>query len=75
MDKMALKNTYGPLVKKQREARELKAEYVARRLGVSRGTYSEIENGKRTLPAERLDRILDILGLSRAEFYENAKSL
>lgn len=66
-------NTYGKYIKAEREARQVKAWYVAAKLGVSPATYSQIETGKRVLPAERLDKVLVIIGVSREEFYHRVK--
>ena len=56
-------NRYGARIKAAREKRQLKAAYIARRLGVSPATYSQIETGKRLLTAERLESILTILSM------------
>lgn len=66
-------NTYGKYLKAEREARQLKAWYVAAKLGVSPATYSQIETGKRVLPAERMDKVLDVIGVSREDFYKRMK--
>ena len=39
-------------------------KYVAKRLGVSPATYSQIESGQRDLTVQRLDTIRSILGLT-----------
>lgn len=53
--------TYGERIKKLREAKGIKAIYVAERLGLSPAGYSGIEKGKSKLSAERAAEIAKIL--------------
>ena len=57
-------NIYGPYLKAVREEKGLKASYVAAKLKISPPTYSQIENGRRGLKAERLQAIASVLGIS-----------
>ena len=57
----------GDRLRDAREARKLKGNYVAKRLGVSPATYSQIESGQRVLTVQRLDNIRSILGLTWAQ--------
>ena len=57
-------NIYGPYLKEVREEKGLKASYVAAKLKISPPTYSQIENGRRGLKAERLQAITNVLGIT-----------
>lgn len=59
---------YGPLFARIRRDRNIKASTVARHLGISDATYSQIENGRRSASLERVSYICRELGLSIAEF-------
>ena len=48
----------GERIKELRELTKLRQKEVAGRLGVSRSTISQIENGDRKISAEELHRIL-----------------
>ncbi|HWR41398.1 MAG TPA: helix-turn-helix transcriptional regulator [Patescibacteria group bacterium] len=67
-----MKNKYGSVIKRERENRGLKAGYVAVKLGVSAGTYSQIELGKRGLSDQRLSQILGVLGMTLADLEEKS---
>lgn len=58
---------YGKMIKKARNSKGIKANWVAKKLGVSISTYSEIENGKRKLTVERAEQIANILGITLGE--------
>lgn len=60
-------NIYGSYLKAVREERGLKASYVAAKLKISPSTYSQIENGRRGLKAERLRAITSMLGITFGE--------
>lgn len=62
-------NGFGSLLRLEREARGIKAAYVAYRLGVSPGTYSQIERQKRGLSVDRLLEILAILEVTPKDFW------
>jgi transcriptional regulator with XRE-family HTH domain len=53
-------------IRKIREAKHLKQEYVAEQIEVSPATYSKIENGKTSLSATRLQQIARVLQVSSA---------
>lgn len=53
--------TYGERIKKIREAKGIKAVFVAERLGLTPAGYSGIERGKAKLTAERAAEIAKIL--------------
>ena len=57
----------GDRLRDARERRGFKGNYVAKRLGVSPATYSQIESGQRVLTVQRLDTIRSILGLTWAQ--------
>jgi transcriptional regulator with XRE-family HTH domain len=46
-----------------RQMRSMKAEEMARQLGLSKASYSDIENNKVRIRLERLQQIADILGV------------
>lgn len=58
---------YGPLFARTRRAKNIKASTVARHVGISEATYSQIENGRRSASLERVGRICRELGLSTVE--------
>lgn len=60
-------NIYGPYLKDARVKKGIKAAYVARRIGVSPPTYSQIESGERGLPAERLEGILKAMSMVKED--------
>ena len=57
----------GDRLRDARVRRGFKGNYVAKRLGVSPATYSQIESGQRVLTVQRLDTIRFILGLTWAQ--------
>ena len=57
---------YGPILGKIRREKMIKAELVARHLGISTATYSRIETGRRSASYERVTAICDELGISPA---------
>ena len=57
---------YGPILGKIRRDKMIKAELVARHLGISAATYSRIETGRRSASYERVTAICDELGISPA---------
>lgn len=59
-----MSNIYGPYLKSVREEKGLKAAYVAAKINISPPTYSQIENGRRGLKAERLQAIAKVLGIT-----------
>ena len=59
---------YGPLFARVRRDKNIKASTVARHLGISESTYSQIETGRRSASLERVSRICMELGLSTVDF-------
>lgn len=61
---------YGPILGKIRRDKMIKAEIVARHVGISTTTYSQIETGRRSASYERVTAICDELGISPARLNE-----
>ena len=61
---------YGPILGKIRRGKMIKAEVVARHVGVSTATYSRIETGRRSASYERVTAICDELGISPTRLNE-----
>lgn len=59
----------GKLVKKAREDRGLKANYVAKKAHISPWYLSMIENGKRSPALETLEAIAGAVGINETEFF------
>ena len=57
---------YGPILGKIRREKMIKAEAIARHLGISTATYSRIETGRCSASYERVTAICDELGISPA---------
>ncbi len=51
----------GVKIRKVRELKNFRQNYVADKLSISQSTYSDIENGKVIINSERLQEIADIL--------------
>jgi transcriptional regulator with XRE-family HTH domain len=58
-------------IRKVRESKHLKQEYVAEQIGVSSATYSKIENNKTSLSAERLQQIATVLQVPLEVLFTN----
>ena len=54
-------------IKAARLEQGLKSEYVARKIGVSRTTYSKIETGRQALTVQRLVAIMVVLDMAWEE--------
>ena len=63
-------NHYGPLLARVRREKNIKAATVARHVGISEATYSQIETGHRSASLERVTSICIELGLSTVQFVE-----
>ena len=59
---------YGPLFARLRREKQIKAATIARQIGISEATYSQIETGRRSVSLERVSRICLELGLSTVDF-------
>ena len=57
-------NFYGPILGRIRRERNIKAEVVARKIGVSAMTYSKIERGRCSATYDRVAAICRQLGIS-----------
>ncbi|MHC1759665.1 MAG: helix-turn-helix domain-containing protein [Negativicutes bacterium] len=66
---MAIRS-YGPLLGKIRRTQKIKAEIIARKLGISPSTYSQIETGRRSASYERVAEICGELGLTLSQLDE-----
>lgn len=53
----------GKKIKKLRELRNLKQDWVAEQLGLTQSGYSKIENGEVDVPVEKLEQISKILNV------------
>jgi transcriptional regulator with XRE-family HTH domain len=60
----------GLKIRKVREIKNIGQKYMADKLGISQGAYSDLENGKTKITAEKLDCIAKILEVSK-EVIEN----
>ena len=57
------------VVKREREAANLKIPDCAEAMGVGPNTWRRIENGRRTITADEVPAIADILGVSVLRLY------
>ena len=64
------KNLYKK-IKELREQNKFSQEYLAEKLGVSRPTYMQIENGKRDITVPEAKKLASIFSLSLESFLEN----
>ena len=61
---------YGPILGKIRRDKMIKADVIARNVGISAATYSRIETGRRSASYERVTAICDELGISLPQLNE-----
>lgn len=61
---------YGPILGKIRRDKMIKADVIARNVGISAATYSRIETGRRSASYERVTAICDELGISLSQLNE-----
>ena len=59
---------YGPLLARLRREKQIKASTIARQIGISEATYSQIETGRRSVSLERISRMCEELDLSTVDF-------
>jgi len=64
------KNLYKK-IKELREQNKFSQEYLAEKLGISRPTYIQIENGKRDITVPEAKKLASIFSLSLESFLEN----
>ena len=67
-----VKKKIGNRIRKIRESKDLKREYVADELGITHGAYSKIERGDSDSNTSRLLQIAEILDVSVTDFFEDA---
>lgn len=60
MNQKTLNEKVAHSIKKMRELKDLKQEYVAGKLGIGKTTYVDIENGKREITLHKLEQIAAI---------------
>lgn len=65
---------YGSLIKSARNSKGIKAKWVAKKLGVSISTYTEIEADRRTLTLKRAEDIAGVLGMTLPELLRHQLS-
>lgn len=65
---------YGVLIKAVRNSRGVKAVFIARKIGVSISTYTEIEAGRRNITLERADEIAAVMGMTLPELLRHEVS-
>jgi transcriptional regulator with XRE-family HTH domain len=53
----------GDKVKKLRELKGFKQEYMAEKLSISQQSYSNLENGKMDVPFSKIEQIADLFGM------------
>lgn len=63
--------TVGSSIRKQREARNLKQDYVGRRVGRCISCISRLENGQRDISIKTLLKIADCLEVHPCIFFED----
>ena len=56
--------TIGRNIRRWREFREMKGEELAQRIGLTKGSLSNIENGKTDLTLNKIEEIAGVLGLT-----------
>ena len=61
---------YHDKIRRIREAKDYKQEFMAMKLNISQRAYSSIENGQTQLTVERLFEIIKILDTSLPEIFE-----
>ena len=59
-------------IKELREQNEFSQEYLAKKLGVSRPTYMQIEKGERELTISEAKKLADVFGLSLESFLDGS---
>ena len=64
------KERIGRKIKKIRELRDFTQEYVAYEIGISQGSYSDIERGQTDVSFTALEKIAGVLGVSPTALIE-----
>ena len=62
-------NTIGARVKKLREERGIKQEYIADEMGITQSSYGRLEKNDNRLTATKLIKIAEILNVSVSVFF------
>ena len=63
-----MSNKYAKFIKELRMKRGLSQSFVADKLGLSRPSYTSIENGSRGLTLDEAEKLKDLFGISIEEF-------
>ncbi len=72
---MDIKLKVGQRIKELRNKLELSQEALANKANVDRTYMTDVENGRRNISVEVLERIINALGSSYAEFFNNSAFL
>ncbi len=70
MKKEHFKIRFGKFVKKIRLIRSMSLSQLAGKCGISKNYLSEIENGKRNIGGDKIELILDALGICTVVFLD-----
>lgn len=68
---MDLKEKVGLRIRQLRKERELSQEALAYKAEVDRTYVTDVENGRRNVSVEILERLIKALGISVAEFFNS----
>lgn len=68
---MSMKLKVGQRIKQIRKDLELSQEALALKAGVDRTYVTDVENGRRNVSLEILERLIKALGLSFSEFFNS----
>ncbi len=70
---MEIKRLVADRIKELRQAKNLSQESVAYTAEIDRTFMTHVENGRRNVSVETLEKILKALNISFAEFFNNEK--
>ncbi len=70
---MEIKRLVADRIKELRQAKNLSQEAVAYTAEIDRTFMTHVENGRRNVSVETLEKILKALNISFAEFFNNEK--
>ena len=68
---MEIKTVFGQKVKQLRKAKELSQEDLAEKSGLNRPYISAIEQGKRNVSLEVIEKLAEALGIEIKELFED----
>jgi transcriptional regulator with XRE-family HTH domain len=66
-----IKQKVGERIKNLRNQNKISQEDLANRAGMARGFVSGVETGKRNITVETLGKILEVLGVSYNDFFND----